>query len=188
MELAHDDPLGPVHDERARVGHERKVADIDLLLLDVLHPLCPRLLVLFKERKAGLDLERRVIVGPALQALPYGILGLPERISKVVHHLGLVEIMDGEHALERRLETYLLTLVGCGLSLEKVLVGPFLNLDEIGNFQNGGDLGEVLSRPNKFSFFLRHMCSPLHRVKSVKKSKVKLQNAKVKIKKNKTWP
>ena len=39
LELADHDPLDPVENERALFGHERDVAEIDLLLLDVLQPL-----------------------------------------------------------------------------------------------------------------------------------------------------
>ena len=37
MELRDDDPLGAVDDERAVVGHQRDVAEVDLLLLGVAH-------------------------------------------------------------------------------------------------------------------------------------------------------
>ena len=35
VELRDDDPLGPVDDERAVLGHHRDLAEVDLLLLDV---------------------------------------------------------------------------------------------------------------------------------------------------------
>ena len=38
VELADDDPLGPVDDKRSFVGHKRDFTEIDFLLLDVPHP------------------------------------------------------------------------------------------------------------------------------------------------------
>jgi hypothetical protein len=35
VQLADDDALGPVDDERAVLGHQRDLAEVDLLLLDV---------------------------------------------------------------------------------------------------------------------------------------------------------
>jgi len=77
VELAYHDALGAIHDECSVLGHEREVADIHFLLLDVLDPLGAGLLVLLEEDEADLDLERSGKGRPALQTFQSVYLGSP---------------------------------------------------------------------------------------------------------------
>ena len=69
VELRHDDALGPVDDERAVLGHQRDVAEVDFLLLDVPDGLRAGLRVLVPDDEADGDLERDGIGHPPLLAL-----------------------------------------------------------------------------------------------------------------------
>ena len=69
MELRHDDALGAVDDERAVVRHQRDVAEVDLLLLDVADGLHPGLGVLVPDDEPDGDLERHRVGHAALLAL-----------------------------------------------------------------------------------------------------------------------
>ena len=57
MELRHDDPFSAVDDERAGVGHQRHVAEVHLLLLDVPDRLDTRVRVLIPHDQADRDLQ-----------------------------------------------------------------------------------------------------------------------------------
>src|SRR5437870_227227 len=76
MELADDDPLGAVDDERAVLGHQRNVAEVDLLLLDVADGLDAGLGVLVPDDKADRHLQRHGVGHAALLALVHVVLEL----------------------------------------------------------------------------------------------------------------
>jgi hypothetical protein len=69
MHLRDDDPLGAVDDEGAVDGHERHVAHVDILLLDVLYGLGLRLGIDVEHDEAQRHLERRGKGHAALAAL-----------------------------------------------------------------------------------------------------------------------
>ena len=69
MHLRDDDALGAVDDEGAVVGHERNVAHVDILLLDVLDRLGAGLFVDIEHDQPQRHLERRGIGHAALAAL-----------------------------------------------------------------------------------------------------------------------
>ena len=74
LELADDDPLDAVEDERALLGHERDVAEIDFLLLDVLEPLGLGRGVLLPGHELDLELEGDGVGVALLDALHRGVL------------------------------------------------------------------------------------------------------------------
>ena len=82
VELRHDDALGPVDDERAVVGHQRDVAEVDLLLLDVADGLHAGLGILVPDHEPDGDLERHGVGHAALLALVDVVLQLhPDRVA-----------------------------------------------------------------------------------------------------------
>ena len=92
LELADDDPLDPVEDERPLLGHEGDVAEIDLLLLDVLQPLGFRRRVLFPRDEPDLEPERDGVGVALLEAFVRAVLHLqPDPVAAVVaqRHLDL---------------------------------------------------------------------------------------------------
>ncbi len=76
VELRDDDALGAVDDERAVVRHQRDVAEVDLLLLDVADGLDAGLGVLVPDDEADRDLERHGVGHAALLALVDVVLQL----------------------------------------------------------------------------------------------------------------
>ena len=76
VELRHDDALGAVDDERAVVRHQRDVAVVDLLLLDVADGLDAGLRILVPDDEADRDLERHRVGHAAFLALVDVVLQL----------------------------------------------------------------------------------------------------------------
>src|SRR6202158_3301623 len=76
MELADDDALGAVDDERAVLGHQRDVAEVDLLLLDVADGLDAGLGVLVPDHEADRHLQRHGVGHAALLAFVDVVLQL----------------------------------------------------------------------------------------------------------------
>src|SRR5690606_38608361 len=82
VHLADDDALGAVDDERAVHRHERHVAHIDVLLLDILDGFRARILIDVEHDEAQRNLQRRGIGEIALPALVYVEL---RRLELVLH-------------------------------------------------------------------------------------------------------
>ena len=76
MQLADDDALGAVDDERAVVGHQRNVAEEDFLFLDVADILRAGVGILVVNGEADGDLERRGIGHAAFLAFVHVVLEL----------------------------------------------------------------------------------------------------------------
>ena len=82
VELDDDDALGAVDDERAVVGHQRDVAEVDLLLLDVADRLDAGVGILVPDDQTDRDLERHGVGHAALLALVDVVLQLhPDRLA-----------------------------------------------------------------------------------------------------------
>ncbi|GBC83424.1 hypothetical protein HRbin10_02572 [bacterium HR10] len=81
VQLRDDDPLRPVDDERPVLRHERDLAEIDLLLLDVAHLSATGLLVHVEDRQPKLHLHRHGVGHAPLAALLHVVLQLqPHRL------------------------------------------------------------------------------------------------------------
>ena len=82
VQLRDDDALGAVDDERAVVRHQRDIAEVDLLLLDVADGLHAGLGVLVPHHEPDRDLERHGVGHAALLALVDVVLQLhPDRVA-----------------------------------------------------------------------------------------------------------
>ena len=94
VELRDDDALRAVDDERAVLGHQRDVAEEDLLFLGVPHRLDARLRVLVVDEEAEGHLERDRVGHPPLLALGHGVLHLQvDRVAADVAEGDLVRIL-----------------------------------------------------------------------------------------------
>ena len=110
VELADDDALGAVDDERAGLGHQRDLAEVDLLLLDVADDALAAVAgVVDHELRRHLD--RRRERHAALAALVDVVLRLLEVVRDEHELARAVEVLDREDAAEDRLEPDLLPLV-----------------------------------------------------------------------------
>src|SRR4030095_4734547 len=95
VELRDDDALGAVDDERAVVGHQRDVAEVDLLLLDVADGLDAGLRILVPDDETDGDLERHGVGHAALLALVDVVLQLhPDRVAADVADVAARLVLD----------------------------------------------------------------------------------------------
>ena len=140
MQLRHDDALGAVHHEGAVAGHQRNLAEINFLLLDVLDRAAAVLDV--PDDELNLDLERRRVGHAALMAFLDVVLGRAELVRDELERRSLVEILDRKDRLEDRLQTYVGAVLGRDADLQKIVVRALLNLDQIRNLDDLLDLAE----------------------------------------------
>jgi hypothetical protein len=147
VELADDDPLRPVDDERALVRHQRDLAEVDLLLLDVADRLGAGLLVDVPHDEADDHLDGRRVGHAARAALVDVVLRLLEVVAHELERGGLAEVLDREDALEHTLQPDVLALVRSDVLLQEFLVGLLLDIDQVRNVNDLVDLGETLPDP-----------------------------------------
>ena len=121
MELADNNALRPVHDERAGVGHERDLAHVDLFFLG-------GLLVLVTEG----HVERGAVGLAVDRALDRADLGLLKGVAHEIQRGLLLKAVDREKLTEDGLEADILALGGLDARLEKFLVRLDLQFDEVG--------------------------------------------------------
>src|SRR5208282_2727217 len=140
MQLRDDDALGTVHHEGAVTGHQRNLAEIDFLLLDVLDRAAPVLDV--PDDELNLDLQRRRVSHAALMAFLDVVLGRAELVRDELERGGLVEILDRKYRLENCLQTNVRAVLGRDADLQEVVVRALLNLDQIRNLDDLLDLAE----------------------------------------------
>ena len=94
MQLADDDALGSVDDERAVLGHQRNFAEVDFLLLDVANRLGAGVRILVENREADDDLQRRGIGHAAFLAFRHVVLQVElNRIAALVAEGDLVLVL-----------------------------------------------------------------------------------------------
>ena len=93
VELRHDDALRAVDDERAVLGHQRDVAEVDLLLLDVADGLRAGLRIFIPDDQADRDLQRHGEGHAALLALVDVVLQLErDGIAADVAHVAFDDV------------------------------------------------------------------------------------------------
>ena len=153
VHLRDDDALGAVDDEGAVVRHERDVAHVDILLLDIEDGLGPRLRVDLEDDQAQRDPERRGVGEVALAAFLDVELGLLQRIADVFERGGAREVLDREDRLEGPLETGAQPLLLARTRLHEAFIGRALHLDEVGQRDHLLDPAEVL--PNALTSRVR---------------------------------
>ena len=157
VHLRNDDALGAVDDEGAVVGHERHVAHVHVLLLDILDGPGLRLRVDVEHDQAQRHLQRRSVSHSALAALVDIVF---RRLILVFHKLelgGLREIRNREHRLENRLQA----LVGAAALRrphdEKLVVGSLLHFDQVRHLADFLDVAEDLANTFAAGECLRHV-------------------------------
>ena len=163
MHLRDDDALGAVDDEGAVIGHERNVAHVDVLLLDVLDRARAGLFVDIEHDETQRHLERRRVGHAALAALVDVVF---RRLELVFHEFELRavgEVGNREHRLEHGLEA----LVGpAALRLDhqqELVVGRLLNLYEVRHLRDFLDFSEKLPYALPTDKRLRHHVLSLNR-------------------------
>ena len=119
VELADDDALGPVDDERARLRHQGELTEVDLLLLDVADDALPAVAGVVDHQLVR-HLDRRRERHAALAALVDVVLRRLEVVGDEHELARAVEVLDREHRPEHGLEPDLFPLVGRDVHLEEL--------------------------------------------------------------------
>src|SRR5262245_48743123 len=159
MHLRDDHALGAVDDEGAVVGHERDVAHVDILLLDVLDRFGARLLVNIEHDETQRHLERRRVGHAALAALVDVVFRRFELVLDEFEHRGVGKIRDREHRLEDGLQPLVGTAADGLLDQQELVIGCLLNLDEVRHLCDFLDFPEKLTNALATSKRLRHLIS-----------------------------
>ena len=145
MHLGNDDAFGAVDDEGAVVRHQRDVAHVDILFLDVLDRFGARLLVDVEYDQAQRHLERRGIGHAALAALVDVVFRRLELVFHEFEHRRVGEVRDREHGLEHGLQAFVRPPADRLPHQKKLVIGRLLNLDEVRHLCDFLDFPEKLA-------------------------------------------
>src|SRR6185503_13431373 len=145
VELRDDDALRSVDDERATLGDERQLAQIDFLLDDVLVTPDAVHFLTGDEPKPRLERGREREV--ALDALVHRVLGLADVVSDERELEELAWIADREHPGEDLLQAFVAAPHRVGFHLQEVPEALELDFEQIGNLKIpfSVDLAEALA-------------------------------------------
>ena len=157
VHLRDDDALGAVDDEGAVRCHERHVAHVDVLLLDVLDGLRAGVGVHIEHDQAQRHFERRSEGHAAGAALVDIELRLFELVLDEFEQRRAGEVRHREHGLEDRLQP----LVGAAalrrVDQQELVVGGLLHLDQVRHFRDFADVTEEFADPLPARERLRHV-------------------------------
>ncbi len=159
VHLRHDHPLGAIDHEGAVHGHERDVAHVDVLLLDVLDRLGAGLLVDIEHDQAQRHLERSRIGHAALPALVDIVFGRLELVLDELEHRRVGKVRDREHGLEYGLQALVGPAADRFLHQQELVIGRLLNLDEVRHLCDFLDFPEKLTNALATCERLRHALS-----------------------------
>ncbi len=157
VHLRDDHPLGAVDDERAVRRHERHVAHVDVLLLDVLDRLGAGLGVDVEHDQAQRHLQRRGERHAALTAFVDVVFRRLILVFDELEQRGLREIGNREHGLENGLQALVGAAAGGRVDHQKLVVRRLLNLDEVRHFRDFLDVAEDFANTLAAGECLRHI-------------------------------
>ena len=157
VHLRDDDPLGAVDDEGAVGRHERHVAHVDVLLLDVLDGLRLGLGIDVEHDETQRHLERRGVGHAALAALVDIVLRRLVLVFDELEMGGVGEVLDREHRLEHRLQSLGRTPAFRRVHQQKLIVRSLLDLDQVRHLADFLDVPENLANALAASECLRHV-------------------------------
>ena len=157
MQLRDDDTLGAIDDEGAVVGHQRQIAKIDLLLLDVLDRLLGARRLLVEDDETDLDAQRRSI-GQATELALFNVeTGLGEPVGHVLERRIARVTGNGEYRFKGRMQAYGITLELRRIGLEKRAVRVELDSQQIWHIQDSRLLAEILADALLFREGIGHL-------------------------------
>src|SRR5690625_3375157 len=158
MQLADDDALGAGDDEGAVRRHERHVAHIDVLLLDVLDRAGASIGIDIEDDQPKGDLQRRRIGEVALLALLDVEFRCFELVTHELQHRSLVEVLDREHRLEDAAKPLPILVLVLIATIEEQIVGTLLDCDKVWHLRHFADLAEILANALPTGKHLAHIC------------------------------
>ena len=145
VQLRDDDALGAVNNKSAVVGHERNLAHVDFLLLDITHGLGAGALVLVEHHQAQQHAQRRGVDQAALLAFLDVETRRAEAIADELERGVAVVRLDREHRFERRLQALVDALLRRHLRLQKLPVRLLLDLQQVRRLQDARALAKALA-------------------------------------------
>ena len=167
MQLAHHDPLGTVDDERAQLGEERQIAEIDFFLDDIsrtLFPLFPLLPLAVLFRTLPHDQPQQRLQGCRVGHVPFDalfdrVLRLTERRRYVLESEVLVDVGDRKNFCENAIEAKIPLFLHIDILLDELLERPELDVQKIGHRHDRLELRKAHNRTGIFPNI--QGCSPL---------------------------
>ena len=131
MHLADDHALGAVDNEGAIAGHERHVAHVDILLLDVADRARTAVLVEVPDHQAQGDLQGHGEGDAALLAFLDVVLRLLQLIVHELQFGAAGGVLDGEDRLEDLLQAQDGAIGSSAAPLQELVIGVLLHLDQV---------------------------------------------------------
>jgi hypothetical protein len=157
VQLRDDDALGAVDDERAVVGHQRQLAEIDLLLAHVLDRLLGAARFLVEHHEAHLDAQRRG-VGESAQL---AFLDVEYRLAEAVAHVLERRVAgiagDRENAVESGVQADFVALGFRDVRLQESPVRIQLDRQQIRRAEDARALAEILANALLFGERISHV-------------------------------
>ena len=143
VHLADDHALGAVDDERAVLRHERHVAHVDVLLLDIEDGAGFRIGIDLEHDQAQRDAHRGGIGDAALAALVGVVFRRLQLILDEIQLRRAREVADREDRTQRLLQAGHIAVLGP--RAQELLVALALHLDEVGHLHDFVDVSEDLA-------------------------------------------
>ena len=168
VHLRDDDALGAVDDEGAVRRHERHVAHVDVLLLDVLDGLGLRLRIDVEHDEAQRHLERGGVGHAALAALVEVVFRRFVFVLDELEMRGVGEILDRKHRLENRLQALGRTAALRRVHEKELVVGGLLHFDQVRHLADFLDVPENLANALAAGKCLRHVVPQASNVTTIR--------------------
>jgi hypothetical protein len=168
VHLRDDDALGAVDDEGAVRRHERHVAHVDVLLLDVLDGLRLRLRIDVEHDEAQRHLERGGVRHAALAALVEVVFRRLVFILDELEMRGVGEILDRKHRLENRLQALARTAALRRVHQQKLIVRGLLHFDQVRHLADFLHVPEDLANALAAGECLRHVVPQVSNVTAIR--------------------
>ena len=147
MHLRYNDTFRTIDDEGAVIGHERHIAHVDILFLDVAHGTAAGFLIHIPHDQAQPHLERRGVGQPALDAF----LNIIFRIFEfVLHELQAAtpgEIINRKDRTEYFLQTRDGARIRKNFHLQEAFIGCALHINKVRHRRHFWQTPEALADP-----------------------------------------
>ena len=145
VHLADDDALGSVDDERPVFRHQRHVAHVDVLFLDIEDRARGGVLIDFEDDQAQRHLQGRGICHVTLLALVGVVFRIFQLVLDEMQFRRFREILDRKYRLEHALQAGIGARVGRHTHLQEIIVGAFLHLDQIRHGDSRGNPSKIFA-------------------------------------------
>ncbi len=131
VHLRHDHTLGAVDGEGTVLGHERNVAHVHVLLLDVLDLAGAGIGIHHPDDQAQRYAQRRSEVDATLTALIHVVFRTVEFVTDIFQRRSIAEVLDGEYRFEHGMQAGALAVFHRHVHLQELLIRVLLNFDEV---------------------------------------------------------